>query len=260
MTLDLEPASGLPLGLGADGRLVIGAALNSGCSVRRLSDMKDVLADPAAAGPAELYFMYRSCGCETDAELLGRAGLRYDITVLIPGLIGSEFVKTAGHYHPEAGAGVGYPEVYEVIFGTAHYLLQKPGPDGELEDAVLIEARSGDRVLVPPGYGHVTVNPGPGPLVMCNLVAGCFDSVYEPYRCRRGAAYYETEDGGRPVFRPNPGYGVCPDLRLEAPGLWIAQSGRPLYADALNNLGAFACLTRPQDYFFGVGNPSLKAQ
>ena len=29
------------------------------------------------------------------------AGLRYDITVIYPGLIGSEYVKTLGHYHPK---------------------------------------------------------------------------------------------------------------------------------------------------------------
>jgi len=38
---------------------------------------------------------------------------------------GGEFVKTKGYYHPENPAGTGYPEVYEVIEGIAHVLLQK---------------------------------------------------------------------------------------------------------------------------------------
>lgn len=261
-TKDLGETAGLPLSLGSDGRLEFSEGLPAvEPAVRRLGDMKEVLADPEAVGPEDLYFMYRAVGFPSGAERLRLAGLRYDVTVLAPGLVGAEFNKTAGHYHPTVpGSGTGYPEIYEVISGVAHYLIQRPDPAGSIEDVILIEARPGDRVLVPPGYGHVTINPGPGCLVMCNLVAGGFASVYEPYRGRRGAAYYEFKDGTRALFRPNLAYGEVPDLRLEAPNLRAHQPGPSLYQDAVGEPEAFRCLTEPHHFDFSEGNLWLKSQ
>jgi hypothetical protein len=41
--------------------------------------------------------------------------------------------------------------------GIAPFLLQTKSPD----DVVLIEARKGDVVIIPPGYGHVAIHPTP---------------------------------------------------------------------------------------------------
>ena len=41
-------------------------------------------------------------------------------------MLGSEYVKTVGHYHPPVpGTDVSYPEIYQVLDGSATYLLQK---------------------------------------------------------------------------------------------------------------------------------------
>ena len=61
-------------------------------------------------------------------------GLRYDVTVIPPSVLCGEYVKTKGHYHPDNHHGVGYPEIYEIIEGSAEYLLQ----DKALSDAVCI--------------------------------------------------------------------------------------------------------------------------
>jgi glucose-6-phosphate isomerase len=115
--------------------------------------------------------------------------------------------KTKGHYHPENPAGTGYPELYEVRDGTAHFLLQT----NALEDVVLIEARKGDIIVIPPGYGHVTINPTPDrTLAMANLVSTAFTSDYRWYDTMHGAAYYELTGGG--VLK-NPAYPVVPLLR-----------------------------------------------
>jgi len=98
-------------------------------------------------------------------------GIRYDITVIPPANPGGEYVKTKGHYHPENAAGVVYPELYEVMGGRAHFLLQKKS----LDDIALIEAHKGDIVVIPPGYGHVTINPTlDQKLTMANLVSTRF--------------------------------------------------------------------------------------
>ncbi len=61
--------------------------------------------------------------------------------------------------------------LYEVLEGLAHFLLQT----NALDDVVLIEARKGDIIVIPPGYGHVTINPRlDETLIMANLVSTAF--------------------------------------------------------------------------------------
>ncbi len=118
--------------------------------------------------------------------------LRYDITILNGKLLGKEYNKTLGHYHPK-----GYPEIYEVLRGKAIYLLQKPVRiiSKKILDVVAIYAKKGDQVIIPPGYGHITINPTRNKLMMANIVCSCFHSIYEPIKKYRGGAYYYTIDG-----------------------------------------------------------------
>ncbi|MEM3047239.1 MAG: glucose-6-phosphate isomerase family protein [Candidatus Bathyarchaeia archaeon] len=156
-----------------------------------------------------LYYMYRGLSRPQDAASFEAWKVRFDVTVIPAARLGPEFVKTAGHYHPEAEAGLTYPELYEVLVGQAHFLLQKPN-DAGVSDVLLVDAHRGEKLLIPPNYGHVAINPGAETLVMANLVSSRFESLYEPYRVKCGAAYYELADGR---LIPNPRYGVLPPLR-----------------------------------------------
>ena len=164
--------------------------------VRKLSDMKEVVFDKewlAKAEDVDLYYMYRDLFLSrADREKLIEQGLRYDITIIPPGTLGCEYMKTAGHYHPLVpGGSVTYPELYEVLDGEALYLLQNL----DCSDIAVIHASAGDKVLVPPGYGHVTINRSNKTLKMSNFVCRNFSSIYEPYREKAGAAYFFTKDG-----------------------------------------------------------------
>lgn len=79
------------------------------------------------------------------------------------------------------------------------YLLQ----DKALSDAVCISGAKGDIILIPPGYGHVTINPGNSTLVMANIVSTAFESIYADYEDLRGAVYYRMEHQG---YVKNPEY------------------------------------------------------
>jgi len=141
-----------------------------------------------------------------DRMWLEKEGLRYDITVIPPGELCGEFVKTLGHFHPNAPDGHGYPEVYEVLSGEAHYLIQ----ERFLSSVALITARENDIVIIPPGYGHVTINPSRNSVLqMANIVSSRFESEYYPYQQKRGAAYYEITDR---TFVKNSLYPQIPDL------------------------------------------------
>lgn len=218
-------------------------------NVRRVADMADVILDQEWAAKNQdlpLYYMYRDLWFEEDRELIMRHDLRYDITVIPPLVMGKELVKTKGHYHPECAPGITYPEIYEVVEGRAHFLLQKSEGD-KIVDAVLVEAKKGDKLVIPPNYGHVTINPGPNTLKLANWVSRAFSSLYDEYVKKRGAAYYELVDG---TLTPNPHYGDVPQLRrlkaVEIPELGIERA-RDLYS-LIKNPERLAFLNRPQEF------------
>ncbi len=231
-------------------------------ALRNLGEMKDVLYSEAALDrdPAlPLYYMYRDVHLAEHRSFFREAGIRYDITVLVPGMLEREYVKTAGHYHPfKEGTGCTYPEVYEVLQGEAHYLLQKPrnfdDPAAGLDEVLVVAAGPGDKVLIPPGFGHITINPGSGFLVMSNLVADNFDSIYGPIKEMGGAGYYEVAPAGKeqgPVFIPNVRYPSLPPLcftePVELPNFFLIKE-IPQYRSFVEHREDFDFLTSPEYY------------
>jgi glucose-6-phosphate isomerase len=180
--------------------------------IRTIDDMRSVLRDQDCNKTGPLYFMYRDLALSTaDRRWMSEHKLMYDITVIRPVNLCGEKAKTKGHYHPQNASGTGFPEIYEVIEGQAHYLLQR----SDLTDAALICAVRGELVIVPPGYGHVTINSGSTDLVMANFVSSAFTSEYGEYESKRGAAYYELSNG---EIIQNPGYDHVPGLRKRVAG------------------------------------------
>ena len=215
-------------------------------SVRMVSDMRTVLKDPECPVHGPLYFMYRELArTPHDRAWLASRKLRYDLTVIPPAVLCGEKIKTKGHYHPANRSGVGYPEVYEVLEGSAHYLLQTR----DLSDVVLIEARAGDRVIIPPSYGHVTINPGNSTLSMANIVSTEFSSDYGEYEEKQGAAYYELSDGR---FVKNPRYSKIPQLRRldgKRMGMRCPLCPAPLYSMVGGYGEGLLFLNTPEKYF-----------
>lgn len=223
--------------------------------VRKLHDMDDVVFDREWFEKTDeinkdMYYMFRDLAkSDSDLEIIKSRHLRYDITRIPPGMLGSEYIKTVGHYHPKVpGTDVSYPEIYQVLEGSATYLLQKVelGEEDIVLDVVVIKAEKGDLVLVPPGYGHVTINASEKTLEMANWVCRDFSSVYEPIKRLTGAAYFLLKDG----FAKNPLYRGIPPIRYTAPlsseefGL---DPGESMY-ELIHNPEKLGFLTGPQDF------------
>ncbi len=168
--------------------------------VRTLYDVREVIADREWLETAEnfdLYYMYRELARnEDELRHMRKFGFRYDITVIPPAKLGKEYVKTAGHYHPKAPkADISYTEVYQVLEGSATYLLQKAVSKGRVLDVAVVEAAKGDIVFIPPDYGHITINKCDKVLKMANWVCKDFSSLYEPVKLFGGGAYFLFESG-----------------------------------------------------------------
>jgi len=173
-------------------------------AARTNEKMREVLMDPAGVGPAIHYYMIRG----------GRH--QKNITIWEPGTISGEYIKTYGHYH------VGeLDENYWVVFGRGVALMQKLSVDkngkmvadrvGEFKAVVVKE---GNRLYMPPGYGHLLVNVGSTYFVTADdslVNFGKKDEAslpghadYELVKKTRGFAYYVVEHGGKPALVKNP--------------------------------------------------------
>lgn len=167
-------------------------------ATRKLFDMKEVIYDKEwlkEQDNFDLYYMYRDLTISEHKSLFNDHNIRFDVTIIPPNMLGKEYVKTAGHFHPTIKGNISFPEVYEVMAGKGLYLLQKNiGEDKEIE-IIIIEAEAGDQVLIPPGYGHITINPTKEKtLVMNNLVSSEFNSIYGSIKEKQGAAYLYLKD------------------------------------------------------------------
>jgi len=244
------PVSLLNLEFSEDGSLYLNG-IKQVPNIRRLAELTEVLFDRDFAQGADLnqpiYFMYRDVTRPIDRQLFLEMRLRYDITIMLPKTLGVEFNKTLGHYHPKASDALTYMEVYEVLYGEAHYLLQKV--DGNrVIDAALVEAKEGDKVVIPSGYGHITINPSTeNCLVMSNLVYRDFESIYEPIKKMKGGVVYELTSGKLVV---NSNYELAKDVQRVKPdeGFSLKFNGRDLYSLFIERPDSFVFLKDPSRY------------
>lgn len=220
-------------------------------AIRTLSQMQEVILDRDISQPQELYYMYRDVHLAKDAGLLKENNLRYDVTVIKPDCLGRELMKTAGHYHPGS-----FGELYEVLEGKALCLLQKPNPSDYriIEDVILAQASSGQKIVIPPHYGHILINPGPEPLVTSNWVSSIFSSEYQLYKEARGAAYFlvnaQVED--KLEFIKNPFFKEAPEITFVQPNKKIDRFGlrenAPIYPIISGDAKKLEFLNEPDKY------------
>jgi len=202
-----------------------------------------------------VYDVYRGFAFEKDKALLDKYNFRYDITIVLPGDVDGELKKTSGHYHgydPEHANT--YAEVYEVIKGTALYVLQRadnfdtdPG-NIKVTDVILATVHEGETIIVPPNYGHCSINVGQGPLVFSNLAYGQCPIVYDAVRNYRGMCYYVMKNNDGIMYQKNNLYKTLPEAKYadvrENPHLGI-KFGLPVYHSFMENPDAFGFLGRP---------------
>ncbi len=97
-------------------------------------------------------------------------------------------------------------------------------------------------VIVPPNYGHVTINPSESELITANWVCRDFQSIYDPYTERRGACYYYVNG----EWIANTNYTDIPALRFLRP-VDVLNVGRDMYR-LVKNIEKLEFLTAPQKH------------
>ncbi len=215
-------------------------------SFRKLSDMKPVLLDDTLVtdenGSTNMYTMFRNSVSPEHSGTFQREKVRYDVTVIEPVKIGRESCKTFGHYHPVSQDGTNpYPEIYEVVEGAATFLLQRK-TGNRVTEVELVDATKNDKVLIAPGYGHLTINTGEGKLILANLVSSQFESDYAPIREKHGGAVYVISGGS---MIQNPHYYRVSVNRHEATEISWMDSKTSIYDQFINSPELFSFLNSP---------------
>lgn len=168
--------------------------------IRYLKELEKVLLEKEIAKKEPqkpVYFIFRG--------VKEFKGLRYDITEIFPLLLGKEFNKTKGHYHLG-----NFGELYKVLSGEAIFLVQKK----DLKEVYFVKTKRGQYVKIPPGYGHVTINPSlKKTLKVANWVSPDCQSDYESVEKKQGFCYYFTIEG----WVKNKNYKKIPFLKQKRP-------------------------------------------
>jgi glucose-6-phosphate isomerase len=215
--------------------------------------MRNLLRHPDYAGEETFFTFYEGVMDKKDVDLFKENMLRYDIIVVWPGIIGDEYKKTSGHYHCEVpGQELSYPEIYEVMQGNALFILQKCNANGDIVEVFAVRGNPGDKLVIPPGYGHVTTNIGNEPLIFADLVSSKCSNIYGQIGRNRGMSYYVVKDDER-GFRliKNPAYQAVPEAKLThisenyVLGIW---KDRPIYSEFVNTPTLFEYLNKPVNY------------
>lgn len=256
---NLEQSCGLPVSLDDSGHLQIDSTLRGGeMSKRNLFDLREVVKDPISGDDRELYYMYRDLHKEEDEQRIHENNLRFDMTVILPGMIGDEFAKTLGHYHPvKSGQNLSYPEVYEVVSGRAFYLLQRPkktdsGYDfSYIEEAYLVEVMAGQKAIMPPDFGHITINIDQEPLVMANWVSSSFKSDYTEIISHRGGCVYMVKSENDYELENNSKYASVPKIKTMTPRElydFALIFNHPMYETGMTEVSKLQYLEQPENY------------
>lgn len=263
MAIDLQKISGLPIWFDEKNsdlefRRDFGDIKKS---ERSLEELRPYLKNPDANDALNrasniIYYVWRYVHLKKDVLKLKEVNLRYDLTLIPPGKIDSEFSKTAGHFHKnKVNTDLPHPEIYEVLTGRAYFLIQSPEKDTKnIKEVRLIEAGPGEKVLVPPQFpGHTTINAFNEPLIMANWISDQAVYDYDSYKNNHGASYYLLDNNSLIDIVKNPNYSSIPEIqKINAESInWPTEfsliKDQPIY-NLVNNLEKLRFLNYPEEF------------
>jgi glucose-6-phosphate isomerase, archaeal len=216
---------------------------------RSLDAIRRSLRDPNCAGPDPVYAIAMDVGRIEDRGELRRRMLLFGIVMYAKGRLGDGPVRSQGHVHAiSPHCGWSAPELLEIWEGRAIvYGQEKSGNDPGRCRAV--EAKRGERVVVPPGWAHYIVNAD----VSSNLILGAwcdreYAFEYAQMRAHRGLAWFPViTDEGKIRWEPNPAYSFSViECRKAQDYSWLGLSPRmPIYEHVHHNPASIQWVSDP---------------
>lgn len=104
-------------------------------------------------------------GYDVCRDIKRQGNLRYDLTLLFPKRY------TIGHYHTP-----GFAELFEVLSGSAKFLMQKN------QETYEVEAKEKNKIIVPPDFSIRTINgSAENNLIVSNWIDDSVKNIYNAF-------------------------------------------------------------------------------
>ena len=246
--VNLKKISGLPIFL-AGNRIFFGVSMGTPqTEIKSYRRYKSFFKPTGLDKNKELYYIYRNSRLEKDDPVFRKNGLRYDITVILPGSVGGEPIRTIGHTH-KLFKGGRPAEIYQVVSGSALFLLQ----DIKTNTIYRIPRRSGQKIVIPGNCAHLTINQSPNkPLVVADIFIDRKNtSDYGFFKKTHGPSWRPLRKNGKLFFKKNPqgnrSAKLLPMTKRVVLPEGIGQKS-PLYSEFVKNPNKFSFLTQSKKY------------
>ncbi len=246
----IEKITGLPITKSGDD-LIFGELLTEPSFQKKsYLEYKDFFQNKKLDKNIILYYIYRNVSLLKDLELFEKFNLRYDLTLIFPNKIGDEINHTVGHIHKKNENGLPYTEIYQVIEGDAIFLLQKE----DLKKIYAINAKQGDKVIIPPGFGHVTINKSINKHLLISNIFTREENVseYSFFKSHSGAMWYPKMSSlNEASFEMNPEYKTHTNIvKLESNTISNIESfsNKSLYVEFIENPEKFGFINNPENF------------
>jgi len=174
---------------------------------RHLDDIRKSLMDPDCEGPNDLYAIVMDIGNELHREDMLERDLLFASCVYNYGQMGQEPIRSQGHIHAKSlSCNSSTCELYEIWEGEAIIYMQEYVQDYPGR-CFAIRAKQGEVVIVPPFWGHQTVNANlDKPMVFGAWCVRDYGFDYDDVRAHKGLAYYPVVKDKEIIWHKNPHY------------------------------------------------------
>lgn len=215
--------------------------------IRRLDDIKKSLSTEISNGPEKVYGIAMDIYEEEDIQYLKENNLLFGAVVYAKGKLGDEPIRSQGHRHSVSKCGMSTGELYEIWSGEAIIYMQEYGTDNP-GLCYAINAKAGDKVIVPPNWIHATVSANQNEQLAFG--AWCvrdYGFDYEEVRAHHGIAYYPVYKNDILEWENNENY-LSSELIIKSPRVYdeFGITDLPIYEQFKNDNDKFLFISQPQ--------------
>lgn len=215
--------------------------------IRRLDAIRASLRDPGCDGPEEVYAIAMDVARVQDREELKKRMLLFGVVTYAAGRLGDEPIRSQGHIHRiSQHSGWSPPELYEIWQGKAIIYMQEFVADDPGRCFAVI-AGPGEKVLVPPGWGHATISADPQqPLTFGAWCDREYGFEYEAVRAHKGLAWYPLLQDDQVIWQHNNHYSPG-RLQAVTPRRYheFGLTDEPIYQQFIDDPSRFQFISRP---------------
>lgn len=216
--------------------------------IRTLDQIRASLRDPDCDGPDRVYAIAMDVARLQDRQELEKRMLLFGVVTYAAGQLGDEPIRSQGHIHRiSQHSGWSPPELYEIWQGKAIIYMQEYVED-DPGRCFAVLAGPGEKVLVPPGWGHATISASPDEAL--TFGAWCdreYGFEYEAVRAHKGLAWYPLVQDNNIIWQHNAHY-VPGRLQVIAPRKYteFGITDEPVYQQFITDPARFQFISKPE--------------